>query len=263
MEQNIRNLRFSGASWFPGENIVTCQVGGAGGIGSWLSFFLSRIGYNVVTYDFDIVEETNLAGQLYNVHSVGDYKVNALQNVIRISGGDEYLYTGVPEKITESTVKFPVCFSAFDNMQARKTLFSNWKESVNEWYEEIGPIIDNYRSITGNTDIPFALLPTTPIFIDGRLEAEQIQIFTCVVNFDVKITLENYLRYEATLFDDVPGDEPPCTMKQTSHTACMIGSLMTSIFTNHLTNCVEGFELRAVPFRTEIYTPGFVMQTEA
>ena len=56
--------RFKDAPWFPKEetNVI---VGGAGGIGSWLTLLLSRAGFYPVVYDFDVLEGHNLAGQLY------------------------------------------------------------------------------------------------------------------------------------------------------------------------------------------------------
>ena len=86
-----------------------------------------------------------------------------------------------------------------------------------------------------------------PIFIDGRLEMEQLQIF-CV-------TPDKMEEYEKTLFDDAIVEDLPCTMKQTSHSAAMIASLMTSFFTNHITNVREGMIVREVPFYHEFFIP--------
>ena len=53
MEQQFD--RFKGASWFPQGN-ERVLVGGCGGIGSWLTFFLARIGYLPAVYDFDEID---------------------------------------------------------------------------------------------------------------------------------------------------------------------------------------------------------------
>ena len=71
-------------------------------------------------------------------------------------------------------------------MQARKDMFASWCEYVEEWKRSLeteeleGPLIDSYK--------------TTPIFIDGRLTAEQLTIF-CV-------TPDKIEDYKEHLFDD-------------------------------------------------------------
>ena len=48
--------RFKDAPWFPKEETAII-VGGAGGIGSWLSLLLSRAGFYPIVYDYDRLEE--------------------------------------------------------------------------------------------------------------------------------------------------------------------------------------------------------------
>ena len=118
------------------------------------------------------------------------------------------------------------CFSAFDNMKARKEVFMAWKSKIDKL-----PQNEAYKAI----------------FIDGRLEAEFFQIY-CVTPSRIK-------RYEETLFEDADVAETACSVKQTSHVAAMIGSFMTTFFTNHLTNIVEGMKVREVPFKYEVFLP--------
>ena len=128
-------------------------------------------------------------------------------------------------RITENTHLSGIYFfSAFDNMEARKSFFKIWKRNI------------EYPMETG-----------IPIFIDGRLEAEQLQIF-CV-------TRERISQYEEYLFSDSEIEDTTCTMKQTSHVAAMIAAFMTSFFTNHVTNMVEKNYVRDVPFLFENFVP--------
>ncbi len=53
-----KKVRFSDASW--ANSLQHIVVGGVGGIGSYVSFFLSRIGHTLYLYDMDSIDETNM-----------------------------------------------------------------------------------------------------------------------------------------------------------------------------------------------------------
>lgn len=217
-------ITFRGLPWFDLATSSFVSIGGAGGIGSWLTLFLSRAGVKSYVYDFDTVESRNLGGQLYMIDAIGMAKVNALAKVIDNFSSLNYMNAKM-QLVEASTPVSSYCFSAFDNMKARRDMFTAWKRKVST------SGVDAYKSI----------------FIDGRLEAEFFQIY-CV-------TPNRMERYEATLFDDSEIMETACSVKQTSHVAAMIGSFMTSFFTNHLTNISEGMKVREVPFKYEIFLP--------
>ena len=229
--------RFKDAPWFPKEetNVI---VGGAGGIGSWLTLLLSRAGFYPVVYDFDVLEGHNLAGQLYTQKDaeIGALKVDALKGLCKHFADTDI--TVMAEKYTKDSMSHNYIFSAFDNMQARKDMFAAWKEYVKEW-EEFKSLAD----ISKETNVNLA----EPIFIDGRLTAEQMQIF-CV-------TPDLIAEYEKHLFDDSEVEDAPCTMKQTSHSAAMIASHMVGFFTNHMTNNAVKDKDRTVPFFWEYFIP--------
>ena len=217
MEQQYN--RFKDAPWFPKEN-ETVLIGGAGGIGSWTVLFLARAGFKPVVYDFDIIEEHNTGGQLFRMSDVGSSKVAALSKIVKEFGNDSI--TAFNQRIDNNSPYHHFSFSAFDNMRARRDMFDNWKKSI-----------------------PGSLI--TPIFIDGRLEMEQMQVY-CV-------TPDRIEDYEKTLFADVEVEDAPCTMKQTSHAAAMIATLMTSFFTNHMVNIYERERVREIPFYHEFFIP--------
>ena len=233
----VHSSRFKDAPWFPKEetNVI---IGGAGGIGSWLTLMLSRAGFFPIVYDFDRLEEHNLAGQLYT-------KLDAEQNVLKVDAlkglcrhfADTDI-TVMAEKYTKDSMSHHYVFSAFDNMQARKDMFNSWKEYVKEWKE-----FQDIAVMSEETNINI----TEPIFIDGRLTAEQMQIF-CV-------TPDKIEEYEKHLFDDTEVQDAPCTMKQTSHSAAMIASHMVGFFTNHMTNNAVKDKDRTVPFFWEYFIP--------
>lgn len=231
--------RFKDAPWFPKEQVDTI-VGGAGGIGSWLSLMLSRAGFFPIVYDFDRLEEHNLAGQLYSKEDAEKLtpKVDALKILCKSFADTDI--TVMNEKYTKDSMSHHYVFSAFDNMQARKDMFGAWKEYVKEWQD--------YNDTLKAGEEGFSEFSSyIPIFIDGRLTAEQMQIF-CV-------TPDRIEEYEKHLFDDSEVEDTPCTMKQTSHSAAMIASHMVGFFTNHMTNNAEEDSVRAVPFMWEYFIP--------
>jgi hypothetical protein len=205
-EINVKQSRFRDASWF--EKVETFPIpiviGGAGGIGSWLVLFLSRMlpptSY-LFLYDNDVVEEINMAGQMYSTKDVGQYKVDAMSNMAKLYAGYDRVQVQKELYVADS-LSSPVMFSAFDNMEARKVMFKNWKSEAAGY---------DGRSI----------------FIDGRLLAEQLQVFF--------VTPETAKLYEDVyLFDDSEVEEANCSYKQTTHFAATIAAKMTQGFTNWL-----------------------------
>lgn len=212
--------RFKDAEWF---NLVLDRpvlVLGAGGTGSWVSLFLSRLGVNLFIVDYDKVEGINMAGQFYNKKDINKFKVDALANSIK-----EYSSSSVKTFIKNIDAEFNmsnnIVFSCFDNMKARKLAFVRWKETM---------MHDAYS-----------------IFIDLRVTAEQIQIFN--------VTSENYGSYELHLFDDSEVPDAPCTFKQTTHIAAMSASFAVNFMISHIMNQNAVSTVRDLPFKFEYYAP--------
>ena len=225
---DVKKSRFRDASWFEklDKYVIPIIIGGAGGIGSWLALFLSRMlpptSY-IILYDFDKVEEVNMAGQLFRIQDIGLPKVHAIQNIVLDFSGYGKLTT-MNERYDKESLKSPVMFSAFDNMVARKDMFENWLEEAHEYPDSI--------------------------FIDGRLNAEQFQVFY--------VTLENALKYKNThLFDDSEVEDVNCSYKQTTHFAAAIAAKMVQGFTAFLDDTYE------LPFKYEEIGPLFFNETES
>ena len=214
------NLRFAGADWYSTQNAESVIIGGAGGIGSWLAFALARANFRIILMDFDKIEEQNMGGQLYRLNQIGGYKATALHDILK-----SYTSNAIEvrtEKFTESSPTHEFMAAAFDNMEARRTMFNVWKKSWNKM--------------------------NSPLFIDGRLNMEGFQIF-CV-------TPDTADKYEMEyLFSDEEVENAACSMQQTTHTAMMIGGHMTAFFTNHITNIHLRNKIREVPFMYEYFTP--------
>jgi hypothetical protein len=203
---NVKQSRFRDASWFNKvENFTTpIVIGGVGGIGSWLVLFLSRMlpptSY-LFLYDNDVVEEINMAGQMYNTGDIGKHKVDAMVDMVKNYAGYERIQAQ-KELYTKDSLASPVMFSAFDNMEARKIMFEKWKKET----------VDHKDN---------------SIFIDGRLLAEQLQVFF--------VTPDKTDFYEKNhLFNDSEVEDVNCSYKQTTHFAANIAAKMTQGFTNWL-----------------------------
>ena len=197
LKEKSQFSRFKDVLWF--DNILDKKiiVAGIGGIGSWLSLLLSRLGCKIYLYDFDRITPSNLGGQIFRTINIGEYKTSVMRDIISEFSN---VYSVGMGKYTLKSPVTEIVFSCFDNMSGRKTLFDNWvKESKNF---------------------------NNPIFIDGRLLIESWQIF-CV-------TKDRIEQYREFLFKDSEVEELECTMKQTSHYAAMIASYMVAFLTNHL-----------------------------
>lgn len=211
--------RFSDASWFEKLKDTYILLLGAGGIGSWVAFCLSRIGCNFTIYDMDLVEPHNLGGQLFNVNHIGKLKTESVKEICLAFSGNENVID-IKGKYTEDDYTNNVVIAAFDNMAARKLAFDKWKEFVLSLSEEEAKDC---------------------IFIDGRLLAEDYQVYS--------VTVDKISEYEKTLFLDSEVEEVLCTLKSTTHCSMSIASEMISCLTNFMANRQFGIDAREVPFR--------------
>lgn len=213
--------RFSSAEWFDEVCNSRITLGGAGGIGSWFGVLVSRLKpASLIVYDPDTVEAANLSGQCYGYGSVGQYKTQALHNLMK-SMSNYYGATGINGEFNEeSQYTSPIMVGAFDNMTARREFYHKWKHI--------------YK------DNPNAL------FIDGRLAAEEFQIFS----IKGKDIYHMHLYEDKFLFSDSEAEETLCSYKQTSHCAAMIASVMINILTNFMANRLDTVIERPVPFFT-------------
>lgn len=220
---NIKHSRFQDAPWY--GTPLEIVVGGTGGIGSWTALLLSRIGHHLYLFDMDLIEEHNMAGQLYATKQIGRNKAEAIKETIILYADNHNIET--MGKYDENSPTSPIVFSCFDNMAARKLMFNKWKEQEDR-----------------------------QIFIDGRMLAEVGMIY-CV-------TKGNEEAYEAELFDDAEVKEAPCSFKATSHCGALIGSLMVSGLNNYLSNVAYKADIKVVPFKLEFELPMFsFMEKEA
>lgn len=146
--------RFKDAFW--ADESKPLVIGGAGGIGSYLTLLLARTGnHSIFLYDMDTIEEVNLGGQLYRSGDIGDNKAIATRNITR-----EFCPLSIIDTngtYGESSAVTPIMFSAFDNMVARKTMFNNWRSNWNRISVNSLEELDNRWQF---------------LYVDGRINCE-------------------------------------------------------------------------------------------
>ena len=237
---NVNNIteiesttRFSSAIWYSKIMEQDVTIAGVGGIGSWVAMLISRMNPgHIYLYDPDTIEMVNLAGQFFSAQQINNPKVNAVDancktfsryyNCLSYKKRFDHLYTNIL-----------IC--GFDNMEARKYAYSKWKERVDS-----------------------SLFPENMLFIDGRLNAEEFQVF-CITG-DNKYSQAKY--EESWLFDDSDAEEAVCSYKQTSYMANMIASVMTNLFVNFCANLCNPLIERDVPFFTRYDGTTMLFKTE-
>lgn len=159
-ERNSIHGRFKGASWYPYPQSII--VGGAGGIGSWLTLFLARQGHDIHLFDDDVISVENIGGQLYGITATGEKKVEELRDTCSHLADHEI--STYDEKFTSESAASPVMFSCFDNMKARMDMFLKWAPGR--------------------------------LFIDGRLNAETAEMFCVYDERTAKLWKESWFSDE-------------------------------------------------------------------
>ena len=218
--------RFSGAIWYSAIQSKTITLAGVGGIGSYVGFLLARLKpAGLYLYDPDIVEQANMSGQLYGSNDLGQAKVSSLHRMLQVYA-NYYNSVAYQERFTAESEATDIMICGFDNMEARKLFFD-------KWFEHVGNKPEGERSKC--------------LFIDGRLAAEEFQVFAIQGN-DERAIVEYKNRW---LFSDAVADETICSYKQTTFMANMIASVMVNLFVNFVANECNPIIDRDVPFMTQ------------
>ena len=218
--------RFSGAIWYSAIQSKTITLAGVGGIGSYVGFLLARLKpARLYLYDPDIVEQANMSGQLYGSSDLGQPKVTSLHRMTQIYA-NYYNTVAYQERFTAGSEATDIMICGFDNMEARSLFFD-------KWVEHVGNKPEGERSKC--------------LFIDGRLAAEEFQVFAIQGN-DERAIVEYGRKW---LFSDAVADETICSYKQTTFMANMIASVMVNLFVNFVANECNPIIDRDVPFMTQ------------
>lgn len=229
--------RFSSAEWFEKVKEQQVTLAGLGGIGSYVAFLLGRLKINrLILWDDDTVDMTNLSGQFYSREYIGNSKVSSIAEMLReYSGYYSYITNECKFSVTSPATDIMIC--GFDNMVARDVFYNVWKDHVTR-------IPEGDRSKC--------------LFIDGRLAAEEFQVF-CIKGDD-DFLMKKY--ENEWLFSDDEAEATLCSYKQTSFCANMIASVMVNLFVNFIANQCNPLIERELPFYTSYDAERMYFKTE-
>lgn len=196
--------------------------------------------YQIVLYDFDGVEQANMSGQLYSKEDLGLSKASAMSLMMH-RYSDYQSIIAYREEFTVHSHATNVMICGFDNMAAREIFF-------NVWYTYVQGKPESKRKHC--------------LLIDGRLAAEEFQVLC--IRGDDSYNIDRYRR--DWLFSDSEADTTPCSYKQTTFMANMIGSIIANLFVNFCANDLEGEEKplmdRDLPFLTTYDASMMMFTTE-
>jgi hypothetical protein len=171
---------------------------GAGGINSPTALALAKMGCDDITvYDFDAVDDVNIANQFYPLSSVGKPKVEALALVLEE-------FAGVKPQIIcgpftgEERLKGCI-ISGVDTMKARMTI---WRAV-------------RYK-------------PAISLYIDARLGAEIGMIYSIR-----PCDIDEVRFYEETLHSEEESFEALCTARATIYSPLFMAALITNQVKKH------------------------------
>ena len=163
------------------------HVIGCGALGSWLTFFLLKMGFsNVNVYDFDEVEEHNIPNQMFREDDVGRVKVDAIESIYEnFFDDDEFSRLNIrSNKVTKPIAKEfkGIVFSCVDNMDTRRKLYEAcFKEGQAE------------------------------LWIEGRIGLFGSYIYTLTERNE-----KHFEKYEETLYADEEAEVSACGISQTA-----------------------------------------------
>lgn len=183
----------------PTELLFPITIIGAGGIGSWTSFSLAKMGaFSLTIVDFDKVEEHNIPSQLYSPEDVGMSKVDALQKIIRIfTGRTPIPFNGTIQEYAGSGLPFGrVVICAVDSLEERRKI-----------WEMIKPLL-------GGIDL----------YIDARMGGDQLRLL-CVSPFNA----DSIVKYQKKMESTQKADPTPCTARSVVYNTSIIGGMIASI----------------------------------
>ena len=180
------------------SSILTCPLTiiGAGGIGSFTTLTLAKMGFeNITVMDDDTVEEHNIPNQFYRYKDLTNSKVEALKQIIHDFTKNEISISNYRfEK--ETIISWDgLWIMAVDNMVTRKNIYDL--------------AYKHHNLITG--------------IIDGRMGGQQAEVYT--------VNMQNRMEraaYKNTLWEEAETAQVPCTERAVIYNVLWIASTIAN-----------------------------------
>jgi len=182
----------------PDELEFPIWVIGAGGIGSWTTLALTKMGCQDITvFDFDTVEEKNTPAQYYSPEDMGKFKVDALKDKILKETGFSIktIKNKFYDEIPEEYAKIIIC--GVDSIEERRKVWETFMK-----------------------DIPFKF----DLYIDVRMAGDLIRIL--LASPLSSHSIHNYIK---TLDPNKKPYQAPCTERSVVYNVFMCGGLVANL----------------------------------
>lgn len=124
----------------PRNQKFNLHIFGVGSVGSFLALNLAKLGFSEITaYDFDKVSIENIPNQFYKISNIGQFKVDALKDIIKEFADIDIIPVNVElnesnaNEILSSRLSInSLIILAFDNLEARRLIFNQVKGLPNK-----------------------------------------------------------------------------------------------------------------------------------
>lgn len=175
----------------PLNKLTDITIIGLGGIGSFVSQYLTIMGFkNITGYDNDIMKDHNLSSTAYPTSYIGKNKAIACQDFVNKFGEDWQSFKAIDKKWTSRDSLSLYNIVCTDDMESRKSCYKAFLK-------------DN----------------TAKVLIDARMGATTIELVTVTKNHD------DYMKHWIPT-DSI--DPAPCSMKHSLFATTTIASLTVS-----------------------------------
>ena len=179
------------------------KIIGTGSVGSFIALSLAKMGAQMIeVFDDDIIDEVNISNQFYRLEDVGEYKVDALQRLIKAFENVNIVTN--PEKANGSEDFNGIVIVALDSMLPRKRIWD---------------------AIKGKEDVE--------LFIDPRMGGRVARIYA--VN-----PIDGIETYEKTLYHDDESAPERCTERTIIYNVLGISSFVCKMIEDHFKEKISG-----------------------